>query len=149
MNAHSVAVANVPLTNESLVGRDWERACAWAVFTGPNGRIPTPGGTGGVGKTLLTRKTQADLGPDLEAAIDGLRGAREPYNLAYAHYLLGFVTQSRGDHAATLAHFAEALAHCRDLSDTLGLAQCCEGMAPTLIALGRPMHAVRLLAAAG
>jgi non-specific serine/threonine protein kinase len=149
MKAHPGAVANVPLTNESLVGRDWERVYAWAVFTGPNGRIPTLTGPGVVGKTLRTRKIQADLGSDLEAAIDGLRGTRDPHNLAYAHYLLGFVTQNRGDHAATLAHFAEALALCLDLGDTLWLAQCCERMASMLIALGRPNRAVRLLAAAG
>jgi DNA-binding CsgD family transcriptional regulator len=29
MKAQPWAVANVPLTNESLFGRDWERACAW------------------------------------------------------------------------------------------------------------------------
>jgi DNA-binding CsgD family transcriptional regulator len=148
MKAHPVAVANIPLTHERLVGRDWERAYAWAVLTGPTGQLLTLTGPGGVGKTLLARKIQADLGSDLQAAIDGLRGARDPYTLAYAHYHLGFVTQHRGDHPLTLAHFAEALALCRDLGDTLGLAQCCEGMAPALVALGQPERAARLLAAA-
>jgi hypothetical protein len=148
MKAHPRAVANVPPANESLVGRNWERAFPVAVLTGPNGRRLTLTWPEGVRKTLLARKIQADLGPDLEAAMDGLRGARRPYNLAHDHYLLGIFPQRRGDHAASLAYFGLALALCRDLGDTLGLAQCCEGMTPTPVALGWPERAARLPAAA-
>jgi DNA-binding CsgD family transcriptional regulator len=84
----------------------------------------------------------------LEEAISGLRDARNPYHLAYALYLLGFVAQRGGDHAATISHFTESLAICRDLGDTLGYAQCIEGLAPTLVALGSAAQAARLLAAA-
>jgi hypothetical protein len=118
MKADPAIVSNVPLANERLVGRDWARASAQADLPGPNGRRLTLTRPGGVGKTLLARKIHADLRSNLEAAMDGLRGARSPYNLAYARYLLGFVTQRQGDHAATL------------------------------VALGRPERAARLLAAA-
>jgi hypothetical protein len=92
---------------------------------------------------------QAEPGSDLEAAIDKLREARNPCNLAYTHGLLRFVTQSRGDHAAILARATETLALFRDCGNTFGLAQCREGMAPTLVAPGRPERAARALAVAG
>jgi hypothetical protein len=91
---------------------------------------------------------QAEPGADLEAAFDRLRGARIPYDRAHAHDLLQFVTQNRGDHAATLAHANETLVLCRGLGHTLGLAQCCQGMVSTLVAVGRLARAARALAVA-
>ena len=70
------------------------------------------------------------------------------YWLGYAVYLRGFVAREAGDHPGALADFAEALGICRNLGDRLGYAQCFEGLAPSLVALGMPERAVRLLAAA-
>jgi predicted ATPase/DNA-binding CsgD family transcriptional regulator len=84
----------------------------------------------------------------LEEGVALLRNCGSPYRLAYAHYLLAFVIQIRGDHRAAIDTFAESLRYCRDLGDRLGFAQCFEGMAPSLVALGYHERAARLLGAA-
>lgn len=148
MKAHPKAVANLPITNERLADREWDQACVWTVRTGQNDRLLTLTGRRGVGKEFLPREIRAALGPDLGAALDGRRGTRNPGNLAYEHHFLGFITRRRGAHVSALAHFAEALALYWDLGHTLSVAQCYEGMAPSLVAVGRPACAARLLAAA-
>ena len=84
----------------------------------------------------------------LDEAIALLRGRGTPYWWGWGHYMLGFVAQTRGDHPGALACFAENLRVCRDLGDQLGFALNYEGRAPSLIALGLPLQATRLLGAA-
>jgi predicted ATPase/DNA-binding CsgD family transcriptional regulator len=96
-------------------------------------------------------KDRGDFGSARSLLEEGVALARElgnPYRLGYTLYMLAFVTQAQGDHTATVATFAESLACCRDVGDQLGFAQCFEGMAPSLVALGVPALAARLLGAA-
>jgi non-specific serine/threonine protein kinase len=84
----------------------------------------------------------------LEEGVAIARGRGNPYRLGYTLYMLAFVARAQGDHTKTVATFAESLTCCRDVGDQLGFAQCFEGMAPSLIALGAPALAARLLGAA-
>ena len=84
----------------------------------------------------------------LEEGIALLRERGNLPRLAFMRYQLAFAVQAEGNHVAALTHFQDALRLCRDLGTTLGYAQCFEGMAPSLLALGRPERAIRQLGAA-
>jgi predicted ATPase/DNA-binding CsgD family transcriptional regulator len=84
----------------------------------------------------------------LEEAIALLQECGNPLRLAFTHLQLGFVRQAQGDHAAAVARFQEALGVCQDLGTELGYAQCFEGMAASMLALGFPARTVRILSAA-
>lgn len=103
---------------------------------------------------ILLGHNARERGDDVEAeglldeAITRLSDRGNPYWLGTALSVRAAVAQAREDHAAALAHYVRALAVCREFEDRLCYAQCFEGMAPSLIALGRSGLAVRLLAIA-
>jgi DNA-binding CsgD family transcriptional regulator/tetratricopeptide (TPR) repeat protein len=84
----------------------------------------------------------------LEEAIALLQERGNPLRLAFTHLQLGFVRQAQGDHAAAVSCFQKALRMCQDLGTELGYAQCFEGMAASVFALGLAARAVRILGAA-
>jgi predicted ATPase/class 3 adenylate cyclase/DNA-binding CsgD family transcriptional regulator/Tfp pilus assembly protein PilF len=84
----------------------------------------------------------------LEEAIALLRERGNPLRLAYMRLQLAFAVQAEGEHAGAVGHFQDTLRMCQDVGTTLGYAQCFEGLAPSLLALGLPERAVRLLSAA-
>jgi DNA-binding CsgD family transcriptional regulator len=101
-----------------------------------------------LGDIVRQRGDLASAQPTLEKAIVQLRTGGDAYSLAYALFALGSVLRDRDRHDAALTDFVDMLAICRDLGDRLGFAQCFEGMAPSLVSLGYPARAVRLLGAA-
>ena len=84
----------------------------------------------------------------LDEGIALVWGRGNSLRYAIMLYQYGFVTQARGEHGAAVNYFVETLRMCRDLGDQMGFAQCFEGLAPSLLALGFPARAVRVLAVA-
>jgi predicted ATPase/DNA-binding CsgD family transcriptional regulator len=84
----------------------------------------------------------------LEEGIALLRERGNPLRLAYMRLQLAFAVQAEGEHAVAVAHFQDTLRLCQDLGTILGYAQCFEGLAPSLLELGLPERAARLLSTA-
>lgn len=62
-------MSNLSSLRASLIGRESERAFAWAVLTRPGNRLLTLTGPGGVGKTRLARALTVDLAPEFAEGV--------------------------------------------------------------------------------
>jgi predicted ATPase/DNA-binding CsgD family transcriptional regulator len=103
---------------------------------------------GFLGSVVSARGDHATAEQLLDEGIALLRGGGNPYRLGYVLYLRAAVARAMDEHPLALDLLTESLEICRDVGDRLGYAQCGEGLAASLVALGEPARAARLLGAA-
>jgi non-specific serine/threonine protein kinase len=84
----------------------------------------------------------------LEESISLVRGRGSPTWVGAMIQLRGLAARAAGDHALAVACSVEALSLCQSVGDRDGYVRGLEGIAPSLLALGFPARAARLLSAA-